>query len=57
MTKKTVPTLPKNAYFNKKPLIELFRTKPIDPSLPAEEWKNLPNSSIQALKMGNYANL
>jgi hypothetical protein len=36
--------------------IELFRTKPIDPSLPAEEGQNLPNSSIKSLNMGNYAN-
>jgi TANFOR domain-containing protein len=36
--------------------VELFRMKPTDVTLPLQEGQNLPLSSIQSLKMGDYAN-
>ncbi len=37
--------------------VEVFRMKPVDETVPVEEGQNLPPSSIQALKMGDYANV
>ncbi|GGD49624.1 hypothetical protein GCM10011514_12230 [Emticicia aquatilis] len=37
--------------------VEVFRMKPVDETVPLEEGQNLPPSSIQALKMGDFANV